>query len=369
MNMDRRWWWLTLAVVASVLVWLLAPILMPFAVAGILAYLASPLVGRLVALRLPRTAATLLVLFVMLLLLAALPLLAFPMIERQVSVLLRNWPNYVAWANDDVLPWVTRHFGLDVEALDLSALREALMQHWQVAGGLAARVLAAVGQSWMALLAWLVNLALIPVITFYLLRDWETLIARASDLLPRYAAPTVTELARECDEVLASFLRGQLWVMIGLGLVYSVGLWLAGLDLALLIGLVAGAVSFVPYLGFIVGFGAAAVAGLVQHGGEVAILLPVALVFGVGQLLESLVLTPLLVGDRIGLHPVAVIFAVLAGGQLFGALGVLLALPVAAVVVVLLRHAHGLYLESQLYEGDDPPRDGPSSGSDAAGKP
>lgn len=366
MSADRRWWWLAIAVVAGVLVWLLAPVLMPFAVAGILAYLASPLVGRLAALRVPRTVATLLVLLLILLLLAALPLLAIPMIERQVLVLLRNWPNYVAWANNDVLPWITEHLGVDIEAFDLGAVREALVQHWQVAGGLAARVLSAVSQSWMALLAWLVNLVLIPVITFYLLRDWEKLIAHVGGLLPRYAAPTVLRLARECDEVLASFLRGQLWVMIGLGLVYSVGLWLAGLDLALLIGLVAGAVSFVPYLGVIVGLGAAAIAGLVQHGGDAGILLPVAAVFAVGQLLESMVLTPLLVGDRIGLHPVAVIFAVLAGGQLFGALGVLLALPVAAVVVVLLRHAHGLYLESRLY--DEPARDEPPSGGDAAGK-
>ncbi|MDR2876795.1 MAG: AI-2E family transporter [Chromatiales bacterium] len=362
MSADRRWWWLAIAVVAVALIWLLSPILMPFAVAGILAYLAAPLVGRLVRLRVPRTAATLLVLLLMLVLLAALPLLAFPMIENQVSMLLRNWPHYLAWTNNEVLPWVAERLGLDIEALDLSALRETLMQHWQVAGGLATRVLSAVGQSWMTLLAWLINLGLIPVITFYLLRDWDKLLTQASALLPRHVAPIVIKLTRECDEVLASFLRGQLWVMIALGLVYAIGLWLAGLDLGLLIGFIAGAVSFVPYLGVIVGFSAAVIAGLVQHGGDATILLPVALVFGVGQLLESLVLTPLLVGDRIGLHPVAVIFAVLAGGQLFGAFGVLLALPVAAVVVVVLRYAYGLYLKSRFY--DEPP----SAGGKAAGK-
>ena len=357
MSGSRRWWWLTIALVAAVLTWLLAPVLMPFAVAGLLAYLANPLVARLTALRLPRTLAAAVVLLLILLLLAAIPLLAFPLLERQISTLLRNWPGYIAWVNETLMPWLEARFGVEVQALDMTAARDALMQHWQLAGGIAARLLAAVTQSWLAVLAWLVNLVLIPVITFYLLRDWEALLHRIAALLPRYAEPTVSALARECDEVLAAFLRGQLWVMIGLGLVYSVGLWIAGLDLALLIGIAAGAVSFVPYLGVIVGIAAAVIAGLVQFGGDASILLPIALVFGVGQLLESFVLTPLLVGDRIGLHPVAVIFAVLAGGQLFGALGVLLALPVAAVIVVLLRHAHQLYLGSRLYA--EPPGDGP----------
>ncbi len=355
MTVSQRWWWLAIALIASVLVWLLSPVLMPFAVAGLLAYLGSPLVGRLASMRMPRTLATVLVLSLMLLVLIALPLLAFPMLERQIALLLRNWPNYLAWVQDTLAPWLLERFDVDVrQAFNLEAVREALMQHWQLAGGMAARVLSAVTQSWLAVLAWLVNLVLIPVITFYLLRDWEVLLQRISALLPRYVEPTVSGLARECDEMLASFLRGQLWVMISLAIVYAAGLWLAGLDLALLIGIVAGAVSFVPYLGVIVGFAAAAIAGLVQFG-DVSILLAVGAVFIVGQLLESLALTPLLVGDRIGLHPVAVIFAVLAGGQLFGALGVLLALPVAAVIVVLLRYAHRVYLASHLYGDDKPP--------------
>lgn len=357
MTAARGWWWLALALLAGVLVWLLAPVLMPFAVAGLLAYLGNPLVVRLTALRLPRTLAAVAVLCLILLLLASIPLLAFPLLERQIATLLRNWPGYISWVNDTLVPWLQAHLDLDVQALDLGAARDALMQHWQLAGGIAARLLAAITQSWLAVLAWLANLVLIPVITFYLLRDWEALLARIAALLPRYAEPTVSGLARECNEVLASFLRGQLWVMVGLGLVYSIGLWIAGLDLALLIGIAAGAVSFVPYLGLIVGLLAAGIAGLVQSGGDIAILLPVALVFGAGQLLESLVLTPLLVGDRIGLHPVAVIFAVLAGGQLFGALGVLLALPAAAVIVVLLRHAHQLYVDSHLYR--ETPGNGP----------
>jgi predicted PurR-regulated permease PerM len=200
----------------------------------------------------------------------------------------------------------------------------------------------------MSLLAWLANLVLIPVVTFYLLRDWDILIARIDELLPRQYQPIVAKLAKDSDDVLASFLRGQFMVMLALGAIYSVGLWFIDLKLALLIGMMAGLVSFVPYLGFILGIIAASVAVLLQTQ-ELMQLIPVFIVFGIGQALEGMVLTPLLVGDRIGLHPVAVIFAVLAGGQLFGFVGILLALPVAAVLAVLLRYAHGQYKSSSIF--------------------
>jgi predicted PurR-regulated permease PerM len=189
---------------------------------------------------------------------------------------------------------------------------------------------------------------LIPVVTFYLLRDWDVLVARIRELLPRQQEPTVVKLAKNSDEVLGQFLRGQLAVMVALGTIYTVGLWIVGLDLALLVGMIAGLVSFVPYLGFIVGIVLAGVAALMQFG-DAVYLLYVAIVFGIGQVLEGMVLTPLLVGDKIGLHPVAVIFAVMAGGQLFGFVGILLALPVAAVVVVILRHFREVYTASELY--------------------
>ncbi len=195
---------------------------------------------------------------------------------------------------------------------------------------------------------WLMNLLLIPVVTFYLLRDWDGLIAKVHDLLPRRVAPTATKLAGEVDTVLAAFVRGQFYVMLALGGIYSIGLWMTGLDVALLIGMLAGLVSFVPYLGSIVGIVMACVAALVQFH-ELIQLVPVAIVFIIGQSLEGMVLTPMLVGDKIGLHPVAVMFAVLAGGQLFGFLGILLALPVASVIMVLLRHVHDLYRYSDFY--------------------
>jgi predicted PurR-regulated permease PerM len=191
-------------------------------------------------------------------------------------------------------------------------------------------------------------LILIPILTFYLLRDWESLVGNIQGLLPRSILPTWNLLSAQVDEVLGAFLRGQLLVMLALGIIYTTGLWLVGLDFALLIGLLAGIVSFVPYLGLIVGILIAGVAAVLQFQG-VGQLPAVAAVFIVGQLLEGMVLTPRLVGGRIGLHPVAVIFAIMAGGQLYGFFGVLLALPMAAAVMVLLRYALGLYRESELY--------------------
>jgi predicted PurR-regulated permease PerM len=195
------------------------------------------------------------------------------------------------------------------------------------------------------------NLLVAVVVTFYLMRDWDRLMERLRALLPRRSEAIIVRLAGQSDEVLGAFLRGQLLVMLALGLIYSLGLSIIGLDFALLIGLVAGLISFVPYLGTIVGVLTALIAALIQFQ-EPIYLLYVGLVFGVGQVLEGMVLTPWLVGDRIGLHPVAVIFAVLAGGQLFGFVGVLLALPVAAVAAVLLRYARERYQQSDLYQDD-----------------
>ena len=203
-------------------------------------------------------------------------------------------------------------------------------------------------RSGMAFLTALGSLALTPVVAFYMMRDWNDIMAGARAMIPRRVEARVVGLARQCDEVLAAFLRGQLLIMFLLGCIYSTGLFLIGLELALLIGILAGLMSIVPYLGFIVGIAAALLTALFQFQ-DLMSLVYVALVFGFGQLLEGSVLTPWLVGDRIGLHPVAVIFAVLAGGQLFGFTGILLALPLAAVVMVFVRHLHRSYIASGYY--------------------
>jgi predicted PurR-regulated permease PerM len=222
--------------------------------------------------------------------------------------------------------------------------------HWEQAGGTAATLLGYLSRSGFALLGWVTNLVLLPVLTFFFLRDWDLIVERVAALVPRDHAPVVSRLAQESSTVLGGFLRGQLLVMLILGVLYALGLTGIGLDLGILIGVIAGVLTFVPYLGpatVIVLGGAAA---LVEYG-DWQHVVGVLAVFGIGQVIESLWLTPKIVGDRIGLHPAAVIFAVLAGGQLFGFLGMLLALPVAAIANVLLRYAHDRYLHSRLYAG------------------
>ncbi len=355
MTLNARFW-LIVVLVGAVLVYLLAPVLTPFVISALLAYLADPLVDRLEHARigrwrLGRTGGVVVVFLLLTLVIAALILLLIPMLNKQISRLIAELPAIIAWFQGTALPWVTERLGLDMPSLDGTELTAMLREHWQSAGGIAAGVLAGVSKSGMAVIGWLINLLLIPVVTFYLLRDWDVLVARVRAMLPRPVEPTVSKLANESDQVLGAFLRGQMLVMLALATIYSVGLWLVGVNLALLIGVVAGLISFVPYLGAIVGVGAAIIATLVQHG-DLWHLVAVLIVFGIGQAAEGMVLQPLLLGDRIGLHPVAVIFAVMAGGQLFGFLGVLLALPVAAVLMVVLRHLYRRYQESQVYVGD-----------------
>jgi predicted PurR-regulated permease PerM len=342
--------WLTLVVTLAVgfVVYLLAPVLTPFLAAALLSYLGDPLVDRMESRGLPRTAAVVVVFFLLLAIISLVLLLLVPAVGQQIEVLVSKLPSYLDWAQKNVGPWLQQKFGVDASLLDSATLKSAVQEHWSQFGGIAQNIMAWLSQSGMALVALLANLVLIPVVTFYLLRDWDALIKKIHALLPRKWEPTAVKLAKESDEVLGAFLRGQMLVMLALAFVYSMGLWWVGLELALIIGLVAGLVSFVPYLGFIIGIIFASVAAMMQFH-DPSYLLLVAAVFGVGQALEGMLLTPLLVGDKIGLHPVAVIFAVMAGGTLFGFVGVLLALPMAAIVMVLLRHLQQVYRQSDLY--------------------
>jgi len=363
---SQKWLMLALLLVGGWLAWLLAPVLTPFLVSALLAYLGDPLVDRLERRGMPRTGGVVSV-FALMLLAAVLGVLVLvPMLEQQVVGLINRVPAALDWLQAQVLPRLSSAFGTEIAAFDVDALRETLLGHWRQVGSVAGQVMGHLGRSGQLLLGWLSYLLLIPVVTFYLLRDWDHLVAAVRDLLPKRIEPTVSRLAREIDLVLAEFLRGQLTVMLALAVIYTVGLWLVGLDLAFVVGLIAGLVSFVPYLGVIVGVIAAGFASFLQFY-DVAHVLGVAAVFGVGQLLEGMVLSPMLVGDRIGLHPVAVIFAVMAGGQLFGFMGVLVALPVAAVIVVLLRHSRDEYLKSALYGHDDVAD--PGTGADAGEQP
>jgi predicted PurR-regulated permease PerM len=345
----RRWQALALVLLLGVLVWLLAPILTPFVISALLGWLGDPMVDRLERAGRSRAMSVGLVFgMITLVLLIALLVLA-PMLWDQVMHLIDSLPRIAAWTTTDAVPWLEARLRIPIARyVDANYLFTLLQSHWREAGGIATYLLGHLGSSGLALFALIANIALVPVLTFYFLRDWDLMIAQIRDLLPRPYLPTVSRLAKESDAVLGSFLRGQFSVMISLGLIYAIGLWAIGLDLGPLIGFVAGMVSFVPYLGAFVGVSAAILATLVQHGDAIHVLMVLG-VFAVGQTMEGFVLVPWLVGDRIGLHPVAVIFAIMAGGQLFGFLGVLLALPVAAVSMVLLRYAHEHYRRSGLY--------------------
>ncbi|MGE8359452.1 AI-2E family transporter [Pseudomonas sp.] len=360
MIMTTRWLWIAGVLLLGWLLYLLHPILSPFLVGILLAYLGDPLVDRLERHKLSRTWGVVVVFTLFSLVLAILLLVLIPMLGRQLVRLYELAPQMIDWVQHQVLPWVQLKLGLSEGFWRFDQLKAAFSEHLGKTTDIAGGILSQVTASSLALMAWLANLLLIPVVSFYLMRDWDVMMTKLRGLLPRSREGIVVQLVGECHEVLGAFLRGQLLVMLALGAMYAVGLMLIGLELGLLIGILAGLASIVPYLGVVVGLGAAITAGLFQFGVEFYPLLGICVVFMVGQLLEGMLLTPLLVGDRIGLHPVAVIFAIMAGGQLFGFTGVLLALPVAAVIMVLLRHAHDFYKLSSLYGesgggSDEPP--------------
>jgi len=347
-KINKQWYIMAVVILTGYLIYLLSPILTPFAVGALLAYLFDPLADKLEKWKLSRTVSVTLVFLIISLLVFAIALVLIPALERQVSSLISNLPSYFQWLSENLSPWIQSTFGIETNLFDFNELTQLLKSHWESAGGIAQTLLSSVTKSSMVIVSWLMNFLLIPVVTFYLLRDWDIITERVGQLIPRPYYNKVSQIAQDANNVLSAFLRGQLSVMLALGAIYTIGLWIVGIELSLLIGMGAGLVSFVPYLGTIVGLVAGVIAALVQFG-DINYIFYVLIVFGTGQLLEGFILTPWLVGDRIGLHPVAVIFAVLAGGQLFGFVGVLLGLPLAAIVMVLLRHGHERYLESKLY--------------------
>jgi predicted PurR-regulated permease PerM len=349
MTDTRGWFTLVLVVLAGWLLWRLAPVITPFAVAAGIAYLTDPLVDRLERVGVGRTLAVVLVFLLLTALLAVSLLVLVPILLRQARELIEQVPAWLDWATSTALPWLRDQLGLEAGSLGLDEAQQLLKESWQEISGAALDVLGTLGRGGVAVVTLITNLVLVPVVAFYLMRDWDKLIAGIQNLLPRRRVVAISGLAREIDEVLSAFIRGQLLVMLALGATYAAGLALIGLQAAFLIGLTAGLLSVVPYLGSIVGLAIAIGVAVFQFGDVLHVVL-VLVVFAVGQSLEGMVLTPILVGDKIGLHPVAVIFAVLAGGQLFGFLGILLALPVAAALNVVVRHIQDIYQHSAWYQ-------------------
>ncbi|MCW5655693.1 AI-2E family transporter [Hydrogenophaga sp.] len=346
-NQIRALLWITIAVVSGLLLSLLAPVLMPFVLAAVLAYALHPLVERLHARRVPRWLGAGLAIAGLMLVLTAVVLLIVPVITKQVPLLREQVPELLDRLNAWLKPLAGR-FGVNL-AVDVSFVREGLGKlisghEGEIIDGLLSSL--RIGGS--ALAAVFGNLFLMPIVAYYLLLDWANLVERAKSLIPPRWQESVQSFLDETDEVLGQYLRGQVLVMGILAVFYAVGLALVGLDLALPIGVFTGLAVFVPYLGFGLGLVMALVAALLEFQSVLGVAL-VGMVYLVGQVVESMYLTPRLLGERIGLHPIAVIFALLAFGHLFGFVGVLIALPASAVLLVGIRRARTAYMASRLY--------------------
>jgi len=348
-------WWIA-GLLVCILVYLLSAILTPFLVAAILAYIANPLVNRIDAFQFrrfspSRTLATLIVMTLMFAILLLTLLIVIPLMQKEILLLAQKLPVYFNAAKTNLEPWLQKNFGVAID-IDFAQIQQILTENWKTAGNFAKNIALTLSTQGMAIIGWLANLILVPMVLFYLLVDWNSIIEKTSQLIPRKFIAKTSEIATEIDAVLAEFLRGQLTVMLLMSIFYAAGLWIVGLELALPIGILSGLLGFVPYLGIGIGLGLAILSALLQFG-TLHDLIPILIVFGLGQVVESMALTPWLVGDRIGLHPLVVIFALMAGGQLFGFAGVLLALPVSAAIAVGYRHAKTYYLQSHFYTGDN----------------
>ena len=345
-------WPLALVVIAFCgMLYLLNPILSPFVLGALIAYLGDPLVDAWERRGLNRTSGVVIVFLLFTALTISVLIFAVPRLLHQLDALVARVPDIYHWLTQVAVPWLQQRLALPIERLPQMDWSEQLAGNWQSVSKVTASTLKRVTGSGANLLLGLANLALVPVVAFYLLRDWDLLMQKALRMIPMAWQERTAYMMGEADEVVGAFLRGQFLVMLALGVIYSTGLWFVGLQLALLLGVLAGLASIVPYLGFMVGIVASCIAAYAQFQ-DWTMLLWVGLVFAIGQAIESMVLTPVLVGDRIGLHPVAVIFALMAGGQLAGFVGVLLALPLAAVIMVFMRHAVNHYRSSDLYHGD-----------------
>ncbi|MBV8666537.1 MAG: AI-2E family transporter [Burkholderiaceae bacterium] len=341
--------------VAAALLWLLVslgPVLTPFIAAGILAYALNPGVDWLASWRLgrfhlPRSLAVTVMVLLLFAAVLALVLVVAPVLRTENLLLQEQIPTFLVRLNTFLGP-LLREYGLHVQ-LDSAGIKSIATQYFSSSGEEIGRaILSSAKVGGIAVLGWIATFVLIPVVLFYLLLDWHALLARLLNGVPRRWVDRVAGFAQEVDGLLAQYLRGQLTVMLVLAAYYSIALTLCGFDVALPVGLVTGLLVFIPYLGFGLGLALATIAAILQFDGWQGLIF-VGVVYGCGQILEGFFLTPRLVGERIGLHPLAVIFALLAFGQLFGFVGVLLALPASAIVMVAIKHLRHSYLSSSFY--------------------
>ncbi|NNG82158.1 chloramphenicol efflux transporter CxpE [Acinetobacter sp. ANC 5378] len=331
--------------------YLLKPVVLPFIAAFLVAYLFSPLVDKLHKIGLPRWLSISIVFVGIGVVLTLAMWYLVPLVWQQLMYARDSIPAGIHWLNYTFLPWVSQTFSVDPMEIDTQQMSTVVMEYIQTnysADSIQAMLLK-VAQSGLNFIQIGGTVVLIPIIAFYFLLDWDRMLESFRRLIPRPYEKSTLHIVGECHSVLGAFVKGQFLVMFLLGTVYAVGLQVIGLEVGLIIGMVAGLASIIPYLGFAVGIIAAVIATLFQFGIDWMQLVLVGVVFMIGQAIEGYVLQPFLLGDKIGLSPVAVVFAVLAGAQLAGFLGMLIALPVAAIIVVLLRHARDCYEKSRIY--------------------
>ncbi|HEU4621924.1 MAG TPA: AI-2E family transporter [Burkholderiaceae bacterium] len=340
--------WTTVGLAFVALLYWLGPVLTPFVLGGVLAYMLEPAVSWLNARRVPRVLAVLLVIVLLVAIFVVLVLLIVPVLQSEISALRGKLPAFVELLNTRVVPRVNEMLGTKL-SLDVSSVKTFLSEQMSD-DQLTQRVIGTIRSGTSAVLGVLGLLFIVPVVLFFLLLDWPQFIQAARRLIPRPLEARVMAMLDEINQVLSQFLRGQISVMLILAVYYSVGLAIAGFDVALPVGILTGLLVFIPYLGFGLGLVLALLSALLQFDGWMG-LIAVGVVYGIGQALESFILTPKLVGGSIGLHPLAVIFVLMAFGQVFGFVGVLVALPVSAVLVVALRVVLRRYLASPVYTG------------------
>jgi predicted PurR-regulated permease PerM len=342
--------WLAALVVFILLLWLLSPILLPFIAGLAIAYLLTPLTDRLEHLGLHRLAAALIIIALVVLAIILVILLVAPILGGQLSSFIDNIPGYVtklrSLVTDPSNPWVQKLVGSGI-ASD-KTISDLVTQ----GAGYLTTLLKSLWSGGRALISLFSLIVITPVVAFYLIYDWHSMIRSADSWIPLHQRDTVRSLAHEVDAAIAGFVRGQSAVCLILGTYYALGLTLAGLNFGLLIGLISGLITFIPYVGSMTGLILALAVAVAQFWPHYAPVLIVLGIFLVGQFLEGNVLSPKLVGQSVGLHPVWLIFALLAFGYLFGFVGLLVAVPLAATIGVLCRFALRRYLESSLFTGE-----------------
>lgn len=346
---SRFWFLIGTAVLVGL--WLVRPILLPFIAGFILAYFLDPVVVRLAALRVPRGWGSLGVLALFLLIVVLLVLLLSPLLQSQLGALIDSLPHMVESLRARFMPHITEWMQR-LSPHDVEKIQQAAGSYAGTAAVWAGDILKQVVTSGIALFDVATLLIVTPVVAFYLLRDWPDVTQTVESLVPRKYCPLVLEALAEIDDTLSGFIRGQALVCLSLGLIYGLGLTLVGLKYGATVGIIAGVLSFIPYVGSSFGLIVSLILAFVQFDNPTSIGLTLA-VFLTGQGLEGYVLTPKLVGGRVGLHPVWILFALFAGGSLMGFAGVLIAVPTAAVLGVLIRQAIRHYKASKLYERRD----------------